>query len=94
MVEWFRTLSHTERREKIKSMRDFFDKNTGQLLKTVRSLEEVKNCPPDLIVKAKQLIANNMKMMNTLEKIEKGVDDAETKGSNEAVESGTTASGD
>lgn len=93
MAEWFRSLSVTERREKIKSMREFFDKNTIQLLRTVHSLEEVTDCPQDVISKAKSLIANNMKMMKTLDKIEEGVNDAETKRDSEAVETGKTASG-
>lgn len=86
MIEWFRSLSISERREKVKSMREFFDKNTIQLLRTVHSLEQVKDCPTDVIGKAKALIANNMNMMKTLDKIEEGVNDAEKNGNREAVE--------
>lgn len=94
MVEWFRTLSLPERKEKIKSMHEFFAKNTTQLIKTVKSLEEVKNCPQDLIVNAKALIANNMKIMNTLESIERGVDNAEKESNSQPVETGTTSAGE
>jgi hypothetical protein len=94
IIEWFRSLSLTERREKVKSLREFFDKNTGQLLKTVRSLEEVKDCPTDLITSARQLIANNMKMMNTLDQIEGGVDNAEKTSDTQTSTTGTTAAGE
>lgn len=94
MVEWFQSLTFTERREKIKSMKTFFTENTSQLIKTVRNLEKVEDCPNDIILGAKALIANNMSMMNTLESIEKGVDDAEKESNAQAVESGTTASGE
>ena len=91
IIEWFRSLSFTERREKVKSLREFFDKNTGQLLKTVRSLEQVKDCPTDLIASARQLIANNMKMMNTLDQIEGGVDNAEKTSNSQTSTTDTTA---
>jgi hypothetical protein len=94
IIEWFRSLSLTERREKVKSLREFFDKNTGQLLKTVRSLEQVKDCPTDLITSARQLIANNMKMMNTLDQIEGGVNNAEKTSDTQTITTGTTAAGE
>ncbi len=94
IIEWFRSLSLTERREKVKSLREFFDKNTGQLLKTVRSLEQVKDCPTDLISSARQLIANNMKMMNTLDQIEGGVNNAEKTSDTQTITTGTTAAGE
>ena len=94
MVEWFQSLSFSERREKIRSMREFFTKNTSDLLRTVKRLESCRECPPDLIRNAKELVANNMGIMNTLEKIEKGVEDAEKKIGDEAVESGSTAAGE
>jgi hypothetical protein len=94
MIKWFNSLSFNERREKIASLKDFFDRNTIQLLKTVRNLESVENCPSDIIKNAKQLIANNMKVMSTLEKIEKGVDNAEKEINSQAVEAKSPSSGE
>lgn len=92
LLTWFNSLSLLERKGRVQSFRDFFDKNTGQLLKIVRNMESTTNFPTDTLATTKQLIANNMKMVNTLDMIENGVIDAEKKISIETIETLETAS--
>jgi ABC-type transporter MlaC component len=94
LANWFRSLSLTERREKIKSFRNFYEKNTGQLLRTVKNLEQLNNCPKELLAQAKGLVASNMKIINTLDQIEGGIDNAEKKSNNEAEQTVEANSGE
>lgn len=94
MVEWFNSLPYTERREKIKSLKEFFDRNTGKLIRTLKDLETLQECPTELLNTTKEMISNNMRIMNTLETIEKGVDDAEKESNGQTAESGSTTSGE
>lgn len=92
LISWYNSLSLLERKDRVKSLRDFFNKNTRQLIKIVRNMESATNCPADTLATTKQLIANNIKLVNTLDKIENGVNDAEKKSSLETLEANTTAS--
>jgi Na+/phosphate symporter len=93
IIEWFRSLSLGERQEKVKSLKEFFSKNTIQLLKTVRSLESITDCPSDLITTAKKLVSNNMHMISTLDRMEEGVNNAKKKIDDATIETDTTAAG-
>lgn len=98
IATWFHSLPLLERRGRVEAMRSFFDKNTRQLLKIVRSIETTKDIPVNMLAEAKQLIANNMKMLDTLDSIEGRINKNEEENHSEiAAETSTvgqTASGE
>jgi len=86
IVEWFRSLPNPQKREKLQSLRDFYNQNTRQLIRAVKNLESIKSCPKELISDAKKLISNNLEIVSSLEKIEFEVQNAEKKSDNQANE--------
>lgn len=84
IIEWFRSLPNPQKREKLQSLRDFYNDNTRQLIRAVKNLESVKSCPKELISNAKKLISNNLEIVSSIEKIESEVQDAEKKSNNQA----------
>lgn len=92
IVEWFRSLPDNIKKEKLHSMRSFYDSNTKQLIKTIKNLESVKNCPKELIINAKKLVSNNVEIVSRIEKIQMEIENAQKKINNETDESGKTSS--
>lgn len=92
IVEWFRSLPDSLKKEKLSSMRSFYDGNTKQLIKTIKNLEAVKNCPKELIINAKKLVSNNVEIVSRIEKIQMEIDDAKKTSGLEIDESGKTSS--
>lgn len=79
LIEWIRSLPLQERQDKIESMKQFYENNTLELIKTMKKLEKVKDCPKEIINNAKMIVANNMDIMNSLNDLSNGVKIAEKK---------------
>jgi|LakMenEpi03Aug12_release.lakeMendotaPanAssembly.Ray.scaffolds.fasta_scaffold241437_2 hypothetical protein len=77
LFEWFRSLPIKEREEKILSMKQFYEKNTLELVKTMKKLGRIENCPNDILDNAKNIVANNIKIVNSLDEFLPKVSNAE-----------------
>jgi len=77
LIEWFRSLPTNERKDKIESMKQFYERNTQELVKTMKRLERIENCPKEVVDNAKQIVANNMNIVSSLDELLVGVFNAE-----------------
>lgn len=76
LIEWFRSLPINQRKDKIESMKQFYERNTQELVKTMKKLERIEHCPKEVVDNAKQIVANNMTIVNSLDELLVGVSDA------------------
>jgi|APGre2960657373_1045057.scaffolds.fasta_scaffold01135_8 hypothetical protein len=73
LIHWFLSLPKNERSEKMKSMKEFFQKNNKNILDLIQKFESFEEKPSKIIEESEKILQNNIILIEKIDSMERDI---------------------
>ena len=73
LIHWFLSLPKNERSEKMKSMKEFFQKNNKNILDLIQKFESFEEKPSKIIEESEKILQNNIILIKKIDSMERDI---------------------